>query len=169
MVGAYMGANQKKGMVYRWLLDHVRDGHGRTFPRPLVRLIEEAARQELEHFGTLREPRLLEPASLRRALDRVSEDHVVQSRDEWPWLATVKERLTGSLVPWDREKAVAELLDEFQPKGDVSDPPFRGRELLEYLLDIGVLRRRSDGRVDAPDLFLAGLGLRRKGGVKKST
>ena len=168
MVGAYMGANQKKGLVYRWLLDHVRDGLGRAFPRPFVRLIEEAARQELQHFGTVRQPRLLEPASLRRSLDRVSEDHVADSLHEWPWLDTVKKKLANDpLVPWQREKDVTGLLDGLARDGGGSVPPFEGRELLEYLLEIGILRRRPDGRVDAPDLFLAGLGLRRKGGVKK--
>jgi len=165
MVGVYMGANQKKGLVYRWMIDHVRDGLGRALPRPFMRLIEEAARQEMARFGFLREPRLIEPASLRRALDRVSNEYVVQSADEWPWLSAVKSKLTESaLVPWDRERDVIKLLEGF-----VSSPipPYEGRELLEYLLEIGVLRRRPDGRVDAPDLFLSGLGLRRKGGVRK--
>jgi hypothetical protein len=168
MVGAYMGANQKKGLVYRWLIDHVRDGLSRALPRPFVRLIEEAARQEIAHFGSLREPRLLEPASLRRALDRVSNDHVAQSLDEWPWLDSVKARLAESaLVPWDRERDVVKLLEGFTGAVGSSAPPYEGRELLEYLLEIGILRRRPDGRVDAPDLFLSGLGLRRKGGVRK--
>lgn len=168
IVGAYMGANQKKGLVYRWLLDHVRDGLGRALPRPFVRLIEEAALQELQHIDTLRQPRLIKPASLRRALDRVSEDHVAQSRDEWPWLDAVKKKLTdNSLVPWEREKNAIALLENFSTTGSETAPPFEGRELLEYLLEIGILRRRPDGRVDAPDLFLAGLGLRRKGGVMK--
>lgn len=168
MVGAYMGANQKKGLVYRWLIDHVRDGLGRALPRPFVRLIEEAARQELTHFGSLKEPRLLEPVSLRRALDRVSNDHVAQSRDEWPWLDAVRTRLVDSaLVPWDREREVIKSLEGFTAGAGSSAPPFEGRELLEYLLEIGILRRRPDGRVDAPDLFLSGLGLRRKGGVRK--
>ncbi len=168
MVGAHMGANQKKGLVYRWLIDHVRDGLGRALPRPFVRLIEEAARQELAHFGSLREQRLLEPASLRRALDRVSNDHVAQSRDEWPWLDAVKTKLAESaLVPWDRERDVIKLLEGFTGAAGSSATPYEGRELLEYLLEIGILRRRPDGRVDAPDLFLSGLGLRRKGGVKK--
>ena len=170
MVGAYMGANQKKGLVYRWLIDHVRDGLGRALPRPFVRLIEEAARQDLAHFGSVREPRLLEPASLRRALDRVSDDHVAQSRDEWPWLDAVKSKLAESpLVPWDRERDVIRLLDGFTKADGSSVLPFEGRELLDYLIEIGILRRRPDGRVDAPDLFLSGLGLRRKGGVRKRT
>lgn len=168
MVGPYMGANRKKGLVYRWLLDHVRDGLGRALPRPFVRLVEEAARQELQHFGSLRSPRLLEPASLRRALDRVSSDHVTQSRDEWPWLDAVRIKFAESpLVPWERERDVLRLLEGFPRDGGASTPPFEGRELLEYLIEIGILRRRPDGRIDAPDLFLSGLGLRRKGGVKK--
>lgn len=168
MVGAYMGANRKKGLVYRWLLEHVRDGQGRALPRPFVRLIEEAARQELQHFGSLRSPRLLEPASLRRALDRLSEDHVSSARDEWPWLDQVKQHLTASpLVPWDRERDVLRLLEGFEAAANTPLPPFEGRELLEYLIEIGVLRRRADGRIDAPDLYLSGLGLRRKGGVRR--
>lgn len=170
MVGPYMGANRKKGLVYRWLLDHVRDGIGRALPRPFVRLIEEAARQELLQFGNLIKPRLLQPSSLRRALDRVSEDHVTQSQDEWPWLITLKNKLKESpLVPWDRERDVIQLLEGFPKADDSKVPPFEGRELLEYLLEIGILRHRPDGRIDVPDLFLFGLGLKRKGGVKKRT
>lgn len=168
MVGAYMGANQKKGLVYRWLIDHVRDGLGRALPRPFVRLFEEAARQELQTLGTVRSPRLLTPTSLRRALDRVSNDHVSQSRDEWPWLDAVKDAIARSpLVPWDSEREVTRLLEECGSSGRGPRPPFEGRELLEYLVEVGILRRRPDGRVDAPDLFLFGLGLRRKGGVRR--
>lgn len=170
MVGPYMGADRKKGLVYRWLVEHVRDGHGRALPRPFVRLMEEAARQELQHFGNLRRPRLLQPASLRRALDRVSSDHVAQSKDEWPWLDEVKARLSESaLVPWERERDVIRLLETSSPTGSSTVLPFAGRELLEYLIEIGIFRRRPDGRIDAPDLFLSGLGLRRKGGVRKRT
>lgn len=168
MVGPYMGANRKKGLVYRWILDHVKDGLGRALPRPLLGLIDEAARQELQHFGSVRSPRLLEPASLRRALDRVSNNHFAQSLDEWPWLDTVKQALGKSpLVPWDRERDLIRFLERFPGTNNAGVPPLLGRDLLDYLIEIGVLRRRADGRVDAPDLFLSGLGLRRKGGVRK--
>ncbi|MBI2528541.1 MAG: hypothetical protein HYV93_21470 [Candidatus Rokubacteria bacterium] len=43
MVGTYMGANERKGLTHRWLLDHIRDGRGQALPRPLVRLFEAAA------------------------------------------------------------------------------------------------------------------------------
>lgn len=110
----------------------------------------------------------LEPASLRRALDRVSGDHVAQSRDEWPWLEAVKGKFSQSpLVPWERDRDVIRLLEDFPTSESTSAPPFKGRELLDYLIEIGILRRRPDGRIDAPDLFLSGMGLRRKGGVRK--
>jgi hypothetical protein len=146
----------------------VRDGLGRGYPRPFVRLIEEGARQELQRFGTLKAPRLLEPASLRRALDRVSGDHVAQSKDEWPWLEALKKRLHGNpLVPYTEKESI-KLLEGLDAEA-AELPPFEGRDLLDYLLELGIFRRRADGRLDTPDLYLAGLGLRRKGGVRKNT
>jgi hypothetical protein len=167
MFGPYMGANKKKGLVYRWLLDHVRDGRGRALPRPFVRLIEEGANLELQERRSLREPRLLEPSSIRRSLDRVSDEHVAHARDEWPWLDAVKVRLKGQLVPWERERDLLKLLRFDAAASSDKKPPFDDRELLDYLIEVGILRRRSDGRVDAPDLFLHGLGLLRKGGVRR--
>jgi hypothetical protein len=167
MVGVYMGANQKKGLVYRWLLDHVRDGLGRGYPRPFVRLMEEGARQELHRSGNLQSPRLLEPASLRLALDRVSNDHVAQSKDEWPWLEAIKGKLRGDLLVPYPEKEAIKLLAGLSEAKKSTPPPFEGRELLDYLLELGIFRRRPDGRIDAPDLFLSGLSLKRKGGVRR--
>jgi hypothetical protein len=166
MVGPYMGANQKKGLVYRWLLDHVRDGLGRAYPRPLVQMIELAAERDHRQKEPLSRPRLLQPVSLRSALDRVSTDHVLQSIDELPWLRVLRECLASDpLVPY-WEKDAVHLLEGFESDKNAA-PPFTGKELLGYLLEIGILRLRPDGRIDAPDLFLSGLGLRRKGGVKR--
>lgn len=170
MVGAYMGANQKKGLVFRWLLDHVRDGLKRGYPRPFVRLIEEAANQELRQGGALRFPRLLDPASLRGALDRVSDEHVTNALDEWPWLSAIKGLLREyPLVPYleKEEKLVLKLFSGFDGS-KATQPPFEGRDLVDYLLELGIFRRRPDGRLDVPDLYLGGLGLKRKGGVTKT-
>lgn len=168
MVGKYMGKNQQKGLVYSWLLAHVRDGLGRAFPRPFIRLIEEAAQQELNRSGTLRWPRLLHPSSLRRALDLVSAEHITNSRDEWKWLELVKAKLAKDpLVPWNSARKVIGLLNKESADDDKYLFPFDGREFLDHLLELGVLRQRPDGRIDATDLFLAGLKLKRKGGVGK--
>ena len=64
-------------------------------------------------------------------------------------------------------------------------PADNAGELVDYLLDVGVLRARSsgqkkdsalnasrtpkrfEGQIDVPDLYLAGMGMKRKGGVKR--
>jgi hypothetical protein len=168
MVGPYMGANQKKGLVFRWLLDHVRDGAKRGYPRPFIRLVEEAASIESKHAETLDQPRLIKPVSLRSALDRVSEEHVTGAVDEWPWIESVKQLLRGNtLVPYSdkEEKQLIKIFSTTEAASISVQLPLEGKEMVDYLIELGVFRRRSDGRLDVPDLFLSGLGLRRKGGV----
>ena len=164
MVGVYMGANERKGLTYRWVLDHVRDGRGEALPRPLVRLFEIAAERQA---APPRWPRLLEPKSLRQALDEVSREHVVAARDEWFWIDGLKAVLgVQREVPWERreiEKLLREGLKAWP--GGHQPPAGEARALLGYLVEIGVFRERSDGRVDVPDLYLEGLRLKRKGGV----
>lgn len=173
LVGPYMGANIKKGLVFRWLLDHIRDGRGHALPRPLVRLVEEASTYELNSGGRTRPPRLLRPVSLRAALDVVSKEHVTQSIDEWPWLSGLRDRLSGDQVPWDRRQQVEKRIalnfaGSWGARPEIRPPTEEPRELVDYLVETGVFRARSDERIDVPDLFLAGLGLKRKGGVRRN-
>lgn len=166
MVGPYMGANVKKGWTYRWILDHIRDGAGRASPRTLLKLMEEAAAIDINRSSSVGRPRILAPDALRLALDRLSGDQVTQARDEWPWLDELKETLEQQpLVPYDER----ELLRMFGtgPLRQDSGLPLNEREWLAYLVELGILRRRPDGRFDAPDLYQAGLGLRSKGGVSR--
>jgi len=173
LAGEFMGANRKKGFVPNWILAHLRDGAGEISPRSLVRLIEQAA---VKHPAnqSLRPPRLIHPTALRQALDDVSDAHVTQGiSSEWPWLEGVRKRLArDQLVPWKRDAIVALLDADWEetwgpPDKDVRPPEDRPAEFLDYLTEIGVFRRRSDDRIDVPDLYLHGLRLRRKGGVRQ--
>ncbi len=172
MVGEYMGADRRKGQSFRWLLDHVRDGHGRAVPRSLLLLVETAAREELKSPAAQR-TRLLAPSSLRRALDEVSLFHVTQAiSSEWPWLHGLKDRLQGlPPVPVPRrdvETRLGQQWDDTWGIGDEVRPPAdNSRELVDYVLRLGILRERPGERLDAPDLYLAGLGLRRRGGSSR--
>ncbi|MBI3679678.1 MAG: hypothetical protein HY235_04715 [Acidobacteria bacterium] len=172
IAGQYMGANLKKGRTFAWLLTHIRDGNGHAMPRALVRLIEKAASQELERpLATYN--RLLDPRSLRRALDDVSKEHVLEvNTHELPWLPGVKDRLEGSGVPMLRREAERLLSRGWDDSWNITQPCARppanaATELVTQLTEIGVFRVRPDGRIDVPDLFMAGLGLSRKGGVRK--
>ena len=172
LAGEFMGAGRKKGYVHNWVLAHLRAGNGEVSPRSLVRLVEHAAGKEAAN-QSLRPPRLVHPTALRQALDDVSDGHVTQAiSSEWPWLAGVRIRLAKDwLVPWER-KQIVDLFDvDWDGSWGASDstlrPPVdRPADFLDYLIEIGVFRRRSDDRVDVSNLYLSGLGLWRKGGVK---
>ena len=172
--GEYMGAGRKKGYVRNWVLDHLRDGNAQISPRTLVRLFEQAAQKEAPN-RTLPPPKLLHPTALRQALDDVSQDHVTQAvSNEWPWLEGVRERLRGQrLVPWSRPEIVSLLENEWNGKwasgtnAHIRPPAERPERLVDYLVELGIFRKRSDDRIDVPDLYLFGLDLRRKGGVSR--
>ena len=172
--GEFMGAGEKKGFVRNWLLAHLRDGNDRVSPRSLVRLVEQAAGKDAAN-RSLRPPRLIHPTALRQALDDVSDNHVTQGiSSEWPWLEGVKEKLRPDrLVPWARREIVdlldAEWEETWGARGgpNVRPPVEQAADFVDYLIDLGVFRRRSDDRIDVPDLYLSGLNLRRKGGVRR--
>ncbi len=98
-------------------------------------------------------------------------EHVGSALDEWPWIAGLKTQLqTLREVPWERREIDRHLergFGETWSQGEARPPATSGRELVEYLVEVGIFRARADGRIDAPDLFLAGLGLKRKGGVRR--
>lgn len=171
MAGEFMGANINKGHTYRWLLNHIRDGRGQALPRPLVRLIEVAADLQRNSPRPVPWPKVIDHISLRRAIDKVSEEHITHSLDEWPWLDGLRNRLRGHQVPLE-QRELEDLLegswkDSWGQSPDIKPPEDRPREFIEYLIEVGIFRARKTGRIDVPDLFLNGLGLKRKGGVRK--
>lgn len=172
LAGRFMGANFRKGHTFTWILDHLRDGNGKASPRSLALLIELAARIERERppaGGT----QLLSPISLRSALDQVSEWYVDQAkRSELRWLDGVAQRLqTDGEVPWERrdlERLLRAGWDKsWASEEGVRPPADSPRELVDALVELGILRERGSELFDVPDLFLAGLKLVRRGGVRR--
>jgi hypothetical protein len=173
LIDKYMGAGNKKGQAFTWILDHVRDGNGKASPRSLVLLIEKAAEIEA---GSPRASgvHLLSPISLRNALDKVSTWHVDQAKtSEFPWLMGLAERLQRDReVPWERaelESLLRGRWDESWSKAstEVRPPADTPHDLVDALVELGIVRARGQEKFDVPDLFLHGLNLRRKGGVRR--
>ncbi|MGE5343330.1 MAG: P-loop ATPase, Sll1717 family [Candidatus Omnitrophota bacterium] len=176
LIGKYMGASNRKGLSFNWVLDHLRDGKKMVTPRLLVRLFELAAEKEGNN-PRASDPNLLHPTSLRQALDDVSVRHVTQAIDsEWPWLDGIRTRIRenekNKLVPWKRIE-LQEVFEEkwekswSQSKPNVRPPALGAREFIDYLIELGIFRERTGQRIDVPDIYLSGLGLKRKGGVKR--
>jgi hypothetical protein len=172
MIGPYMGANQTKGLTFNWLLDHIRDGQDKAYPRALVRLIEQAAVNEMAS-PKAGYSRLIDPTSIRRAIDNVSELQVTQAiSNEWPWLEGVRSRIRRESVPMTRRQ-LEYLLSKnwsasWNSQREVRPPADDQRVFVNYLVELGIMRQRGDGRLDTPDLYQSGLGLKRKGGVRRN-
>jgi hypothetical protein len=138
----------------------------------LVRLFEITAGKERDNPGA-KGSNLFRPASLRRALDDISNDHVTQAYFEWPWLDGIKKRiLEDKLVPWSRKELQKLLAKNWEDSWsdsipDIKPPAADSREFIDYLVDLGIFRERLGDRIDVPDIYLSGLGLIRKGGVKR--
>lgn len=168
LFGKYMGPNPQKGLTVRWIPNHLKDGNGALFPRPGLQLIGRAAgleRDQPRADGT----RLVHHTSLRGALDDVSTSRVDElTTQEFPWMREVRRRLTseGLTVPTQRDQLVQILGRDWPPTAE--PPPTRdGAALLSHLVELGIAQERRDGRIDVGDLYLSGLGLRRKGGVAR--
>jgi hypothetical protein len=103
----------------------------------------------------------------------VSKEHVLGvNTHELPWLPGVKDRLDGAGVPMMQREAERLLGRNWegswnQEKPDARPPADNASELITQLIEIGVFRMRTEGRIDVPDLFMIGLGLSRKGGVRR--
>ncbi len=172
IAGAFMGSNIKKGRTFTWILDHLRDGNEQITPRALVSLWGYAAAQELDAAKASGQ-QLIHPTSLRRALEQVSEEYVrmLKSRD-MPWLEGLSRRLLSREVPLTRKEWIEILAADWEQwrnnEQKTQRPPGKTpAEFLDLLLQLGVYRKRPDGRIDVPDLFLYGLKVKRRGGVKR--
>lgn len=175
IVGPYMGAGPRKGASESWIIEHIKDCLGNGSPRSLVRMFELAADKQLgarydaEHL-------ILAPTFIRQALTTVSEEHVLSSTDEWPWLPGLKERLakwaTIRQVPMERKPFEVQIRrtweDSWNPDPTLNEPPCEDPlDFVPMLIEIGLLKERKDGRLETTDLYLDGLGFKRKGGVRR--
>lgn len=171
LIGEYMGPNWRKGRTVNWLINHLQDGKGRLVPRPFVRLMEISATRQRESGQLPDHPHLIAPTYIRRGVDEVSREHERGAEGEWPWLAAMARALEGKRVPLstvEMKRIIGGMIEVEGKKGsEIALPAQNSASLIDYLIDLGVFRVRSDERIDVTDLYLAGLGLKRKGGVRK--
>lgn len=165
LVGELMGEGVKKGYTHRWIPNHLQDAYGLIVPRPMLNLIAFAAQWALQRGPKATYSRLLHPTELQAALEKTSQYRATELQEEHPVVQRL-EKLRG-LVLLAQRSAVVEALRE-PPIGAVPDGfGSDGDAVFEDLERLGVLKVRTDGRVDVPDIYRYGFGIKRKGGVAR--
>jgi hypothetical protein len=165
LAGEKMGSGEKKGFAYRWIPNRLQDAHARVVPRSILSLVRNAASGALARSPKAQNLRLLHPEELQGALEDTSSRRVKELKEEFKVVARL-EHLRGRTVMLDRKvvvNALSQPTDE--PDGHGED----GERVLRTLLDLGVMSvRRLEQRIDVPDIYRYGFGIKRKGGVKAS-
>lgn len=165
LVGELMGEGVKKGYTHRWIPNHLQDANGLIVPRPMLNLVAFAAQWALQHGPRGTSSRLLHPTELQAALEKTSQYRATELQEEHPVVQRL-EKLRG-LVLLAQRPAVVQALQE--PPAQAADDGLGadGEAAFEELRSLGVVKVRTDGRVDVPDIYRFGFGIKRKGGVAR--
>lgn len=158
LVGERMGPGAKKAYAHRWIPNRLQDAHLRIVPRSMLNLFAYAA--EKQSASEAKYLRVLTPKSLEGALRETSVSRAAELQEEHKVVERLKalKNLTVMLESSEVRKRLAKVnvADGFGEDG---------RAAMEELLLLGVLKKRTDGRIDVPDIYRYGYGIKRKGGV----
>lgn len=163
LAGELMGSGAKKGFTYRWIPNRLQDAKKRIVPRSMLNLLglaAVAAKKKPLNSGK----RLILPADLAGALSDVSKRRANEVEQEYPIVLRLQ-NLSNEVVLLQRTLVVERLAIRV-PK----EPPglsTNGEVVLDELVDLGVLSIRDNGKIDVPDIFRYGFGIKRKGGVAR--
>ncbi len=167
MIGKYMGANAKKGITYRWIPNHLQDAGGRISPRSFLKLFALAAQSRIPHLSFIEQNTLLlQPSDLQGALMHTSDDRIRELQEEYPWLESLKTSLENLKVPMQKE-VFLDAIKSTTWTPEKRPPVTKSEEILQYLLQLGIVEIRSDGRINIPEIYLYGFKVKRKGGLKR--
>lgn len=176
--GPWMGTSAKRGYVYTWIPTHLADAKSRLSPRSFLLAYRAAAEWTEAH-----EPdhdHALHFRGIQQGVAEASEIRVSEISEDYPWVKRLLEAARGLTVPcaatditnaWPKK-----LLDDIRnvanaklpPRRFNTDPVRRGKSeaLIEDLVELAVLYRTDDDRLNIPDIFRVGFGIKRLGGVR---
>jgi len=166
MVGRFMGADARKGLTYRWIPNHLQDADGRITPRSFIKLFSIAATIELDQYtGLLPHDRLLRPTNIQGALMQTSQERITELAEEYPWIQSLKPVLKDIEVPVPRPRFITAI--ERVDWGAHLPPSVKAGEQIDDLVELGIIEKRSDDRINIPEIYMYGFGMKRRGGIKR--
>lgn len=172
LAGELMEKGKRRGRPYTWLPSHLSDSLDQASPRSFLAALRVAAEISRERYGGESVP--LHYEAIKSGVQKASQIRVGEVKEDFPWVEEVMRPLAGLTVPCEQA-----MLDERwrsakisqRLSGDLKDAlPHRSTDpitgLCEHLCRIGIFARMSDERINLPDVYRVGFGLRRRGGVK---
>lgn len=174
----YMGRGPKRGTTYTWVPLHLSDAAGKISPRSYLLAFKSAS----EHTEMHRPDHhlALHFSSIQEGVVKASEIRVQEIAEDYPWVTPLLEAAGGAVVPITAEELSGRWTSEhirrmrkdsakkLPPRRFASDPIRKGSmgALIDDLVELAVLYRTKDGRLNIPDIFRVGFGIKRKGGVR---
>lgn len=162
--GKVMGEGVKKGYTHRWIPNHLQDAHGLIVPRPFLNIVAFAAQWALQRGPKAKYARLLHYTELQAALEKTSRYRARELAEEHPVVQRL-EQLRDVVLLASRRALVTRLSQASAHADDGYGAD--GDAVFDELVRIGVLKIRPDGRIDVPDIYRFGYGIKRKGGVAR--
>ena len=175
IAGPYMGSDARRGVTFKWIPNHLADASGRVSPRSMLLAFGEAARKAKESFTSYR--LAIHYKAIDAGVTMASTIRVQEIGEEYPWVKPLLDALRGITVPCSQKeittrwtKATISLMasaDKLPPRRFSTDLVRRGEvaALIDDLVELAVLSRTEDGRINVPDIFRVSAGMRRRGGV----
>ncbi len=170
MIGPYMGSNNKKGASYSWAPNHLQDAHGVLSPRSFIKCYSVAAQKMLDS-SDIEKPkknRILLPAMIQGAVRAVSVERVMELQEEYSWLEQLKKALTGTTLLISKSDFIKKIrMDLWDAKTQEKLPATSPQGIFDVLQKLGIVYLARDGRVNVPEIYLHGFGMKRKGGLRR--
>lgn len=178
ITGPWMGTSHKRGYSYTWIPLHLADARGNGSPRSILLALQRAAEWTTENMPTFDVP--LHYQGIQHGVAEASQTRTNEIWEDYPWIKPALEAARGIEVPCQVRDLVARWkpttltsinassAGKLPPRRFSSDPLRKGRPeaLIDDMIDLAVLYRTDDNRLNMPDIFRVGVGIKRRGGVR---
>lgn len=177
VAGPWMGTNARRGYTFTWIPTHLSDAKGRLSPRSIMLAFRHAAEWTAQFRPDCKFP--LHYEGIQDGVAKASDIRIQEIKEDYPWVGPLLKALEGTTVPltpndlfqkWS-DQCVSSAMESANREARL--PPRRytadrtkKANLAEDLIELAVLYRTEDGRLNMPDIFRVGFKIKRKGGVR---
>lgn len=123
---------------------------------------------EKEDVYKLQDKRLLLPSMLQGAVQAVSVERVKELQEEYRWLEQLQKAFTGVTLLADKKEFIQKIsMDLWNLEEQKQLPATTPQGIFDMLQKLGIVFVARDGRVNVPEIYLHGFGMKRKGGIRR--